>query len=165
MTNPSGLATDIDALESQGGGSSAGQAYRAELARAASGSAELEKSSSVGSDDLNSKPQDRPADARVADRKKVSGRARVNVAGGVTAAGKTIDISLTGVCILMDDMLPSKKLCSLEFDIFHVGTRYVFGVQAVSVYSVLVSGKGFKVGFQFGPRGPAAQTAIAALVA
>lgn len=164
MTNPSGLATDIDALESQGGGSSAGQAYRAELARSA-GAAELDRTSSPSLDQSDKKQQDQNAEARVAERKKVSGRARVNVAGGSTVSGKTIDISLSGVCILMEDMLPSKKLCSLEFDIFHVGTRYVFGVQAVSVYSVLVSGKGFKVGFQFGPRGPAAQTAISALIA
>jgi hypothetical protein len=65
-----------------------------------------------------------------------------------------VDISATGACVTVEDLIPGKKVYNLEFDIFHNGRRYLFAVQAVPVYSVLVSGKGYKVGFQFGPRSP-----------
>ncbi len=104
------------------------------------------------------------SDARVAERKKVSGRARVVFAGGNQRAGKMIDMSVTGACVLMDESVPVKQACSLECDIFQNGVRQVFTVAAVSVYGVLASGQGYKVGFHFGTPGAAAAITIAALL-
>lgn len=160
-----GLSPPADPpLSQMAGGSSAGQAYRAELAlqERSPGDSNPE---AVTKPQLNKAPVGANGEARAAERKKVTGRASVVSPGGAVATGKMIDISLTGACILMEDALPSKRVCALEFDIFQGGKRYAFQTQAVSVYSVLASGKGFKVGFQFGPRGPAAQSAIASLVA
>lgn len=152
------------ALTHQTGGSAAARAYRAELERKglSPGPSTVEVSAGPQS---NAAPVAASGEARAAERRKVGGRASVVVPGSAIASGKMIDISLTGACILMEGALPSKKVCTLDFDIFHGGKRYEFSAQAVSVYAVLASGKGFKVGFQFGPRGPAAQSAIAALVA
>jgi hypothetical protein len=63
--------------------------------------------------------------------------------------------------VLLDDMVPVKKVCTFECDIFQNGIRRVFSAPAVSVYGVLASGHGFKVGFQFGPRSSAALKTIA----
>ena len=79
--------------------------------------------------------------------------------------GKMLDISVTGACVLMDDMFPSRLGCVMEFDIFHDGRRHLFSTPAVSVYGVLASGKGFKVGFQFGASSQAASKSITELLA
>ncbi len=86
------------------------------------------------------------------ERKKVHGRAKVMLGGMQIAHGKMIDLSLGGACLLLDDMIAVKKVVSLDVSIFQNGKQYAFVVQAISAYNVLASGKGFKVGFQFGPR-------------
>lgn len=95
----------------------------------------------------------------------MNGRARVVLPSGEAVTGKMVDLSLTGACVMLDDMLPSRVACVLEFDIFHGGRRHVFNTPAVSVYGVLASGGGFKVGFQFGASSRAASKSIAELVA
>lgn len=98
------------------------------------------------------------------ERKLISGRVRVVRADAHTVNGKMIDLSETGACVVLDYVLPSMAACMLEVDIFHDGRHYVFSTPARAVYSVFSSGKGFKVGFQFGPRSPQASMSIAALV-
>lgn len=96
---------------------------------------------------------------RAVERKIVNGRTRVTLAGGTVAMGKLLDLSRLGASVMVDDLLAVKKSCTLDCDIFHNGKHYVFSAPAVSVHAVLVSGKGFKVGFEFGPYPPAvAQT-------
>lgn len=149
---------------SSSGGSAAGQAFRAELAR--QGMSVNTVVAKTPSAEPPEAPSRKPAnEARAVERKRVNGRARVlhNATPGL--AGKTVDISETGACILLDHTLASKTACVLEFDIFHDGKRYVFSTPAQAVYGVFSSGKGFKVGFQFGPRSPEASRCIAALVA
>lgn len=104
------------------------------------------------------------SDARVAERKKVSGRARVVFPGGNQRAGKMVDMSVTGACVLMEDPIPVKQTCTIECDIFQNGVRQVFNVPAVTVYGVLASGQGYKVGFHFRQPSAAASNAIAALL-
>ncbi len=164
MTEPHKAGMAESAVAPGTGGSAAGQAYREELARQG-------KSVESALEDLSAATAAKPpapkplGEARAAERKKVHGRARIVVAGAGAVMGKMVDISLTGACVMLDDMFPSKKNCVLEFDIFHAGQRHVFSVQALSVYGVLASGKGFKVGFQFGTVTAAAGKSIAALVA
>lgn len=138
------------------GGSAAAQAYRAEVERQGS-PAPAAPPPPVSTGPLK--------DGRAVERKRISGRARVVRAGAQTVDGKMFDLSETGACILLDSMLPSKAACVLEIEIFHDGKRYVFSTQAQAVYGIFSSGKGFKVGFQFGTRSPEAIKSIAALVA
>lgn len=148
-----------EAISPFGGGSAAGQALREQLAKDAAAKA------AVGGEPVAA-PFTRPSDARTAERKKVVGRARMVLQGGALArSGKMVDMSLTGACVLMEDMLAVKQPCTLECDIFLNGARKVFSVPAVSVYCVLASGHGFKVGFQFGARSPAASKTIADILA
>lgn len=144
-----------------GGGSAAAQAYKAQLAAEAAANATA-VASAVDDGEPQPAPMSTGADARTAERKKVTGRARIVLqSGGGSRQGKMVDISVSGVCVLLDDMVPIKKMCTLECDIFQNGTRLVFSVPAVSVYGVLASGHGFKIGFQFGPRSSAALKTIA----
>jgi hypothetical protein len=149
------------------GGSAAAQAYRAEMERQGA-SAESEQTPP------QQQPQPQPPqpasagpakNGRAVERKRMSGRARVARPGLPPLIGKMYDLSETGACILLDSMLPNKAPCVLEIEIFHDGKRHVFSTQAQAVYGIFSSGKGFKVGFQFGPRSPEASKSIAALVA
>ena len=89
-------------------------------------------------------------DARNAVRKRFSGRVKI-LADGTLVKGKVFDLSLTGTSVLIDDLLKSgRKLVKVHFDIFHQGKNYVFEAPASPVYSVLVSGSGYKIGMQFG---------------
>lgn len=137
------------------GGSAAAQAFRAEVERQGTPAAQPPQPVSTG----------QLKDGRAMERKRIGGRARVVRAGADAVVGKMYDISETGACILLDSMLPTKAACMLEIEIFHDGKRHLFTTQAQAVYGIFSSGKGFKVGFQFGPRSPEASKSIAALMA
>jgi len=165
----------MSGAKAPGGGSPAAKAYREQLARegtildplpAPPTAAPPVAPSSVspGAVAPVSTPAANTKEARAAERRKITGRARV-VVGGSEVMGKMVDISLTGVCILMEDMFPGKKMCTLECSIFVNGESQYFSVPAVSIYGVLVRGKGFNIGFQFGPRAAAAAKVIGALLA
>lgn len=150
--------TQVPAAESSSGGSDSLKAFRAILAAEAAAGI-------VHSKPVESAPHPMPEgthaartgiDARAAERKLVNGRVRVTLGGGTVIMGKMLDVSKLGASLMLEDLLAVKKTCTLDCDIFHNGKRYVFSVPALSVHAVLVSGKGFKVGFQFGPRTPAA---------
>lgn len=104
-------------------------------------------------------------ESRTAVRKKINGRARVYLPdGGNFIAGKMVDISVSGVCIMMDAPFPIKRTCNLECEVFYQGQRQLFSTQAVSVYGVLAGTAGFRVGFQFGARSPDAVRVIELLM-
>lgn len=177
MTQEMNTSHGVSVAPADGGGSAAAQAFRSQQLREAA----ADSVGSAGPDAVRVPPQQAPAakadapdaepqpapfakgsDARTAERKKVSGRARVVMQGaGASVLGKMVDISVNGACVMLDAMVPVKKMCTLECDIFQNGTRRVFNVPAVSVYGVLASGHGFKIGFQFGPRSAAALKTIA----
>jgi hypothetical protein len=95
-------------------------------------------------------PSSANKEARQALRKRFSGRVKV-LADGALVRGKVFDVSLTGASILRDDLLRSgRKLVQVQFEIFHNGKNYAFEAPAAPVYSVLVSGSGYKIGMQFG---------------
>jgi hypothetical protein len=93
-------------------------------------------------------------EARVAERRIVSGRAKLVLGGGSVNSGKMVDISTTGACVMMDDQVPAGRSATLECDIFMEGKRYVFSLPVVTVYGLLARGKGFKIGLRFGAHGP-----------
>ena len=169
MAEPVRPATEQPATAPSAGGSAAGRAYREELARQGRLpdplSAATPPTSVPATTAASATARAATVDARAAERKKVNGRARVVLPSGETAAGKMVDMSLTGACVMLEYMLPSRVACVLEFDIFHGGQRHAFSIPAVSVYGVMSSGLGFKVGFQFGAGSRAASKSIAELVA
>jgi hypothetical protein len=93
-------------------------------------------------------------DARNETRKKFAGKVKIYLQGQPINGGRLFDISMTGVSVLLENIIP-KKPYTLEIDIFHDGKRYFFNVQGIPLYNILVSGKGYKIGFQFGPPGAA----------
>lgn len=145
------------------GGSEAARLYREQLTR---------EGSMHSNDQTKSPTQATPwgsasvIDSRVAVRKKINGRARVHLtdAGEGFVAGKMIDISVSGVCVMMDAPFPIKRTCNLECEVFYQGQRQLFSTQAVSVYGVLAGTSGFRVGFQFGARSPDAVRVIELLI-
>ena len=132
-----------------GGGSHAGKAFREQM----------------GQEDKPAPPPAPPGkETRAAIRKLVSGRARFTWSGGAMS-GKMIDLSTAGACVLTEDMVPFKRVGTLECDIFHNGKRCAFSAPAVCVYSVLAGSKGVKVGFQFGPQSAPVSSTIAEIMA
>lgn len=107
---------------------------------------------------------DSASNKRAAERLKVAGRAKAMTGAGILFEGKIVDISKTGVSVLMGDMPPTKKLVTLDCNIFHNGKPHVFQIKALTVYAILSSGR-FKVGFQFEPNNPAAMKVIGQLSA
>jgi hypothetical protein len=98
---------------------------------------------------------------RLAERKMVSGKAQIALGSGFSVGGKLIDLSEGGVCVMLDDPVTIKKVCNISCNIFQNGKGYNFSLPSVVAYCVLVSGRGYKVGFQFGPRSPAVTQTIA----
>lgn len=158
--------TQVPATEPSHGGSESLKAFRAILAaEAAAGIARpppVDHAFHPGPEGASSARAG--VEARAAERKLVNGRVRVTLGGGTVIMGKMLDVSMLGASLMLEDLLAVKKTCTLDCDIFHNGKRYVFSVPAVSVHAVLASGKGFKVGFQFGPRTPAATHTLDALL-
>lgn len=93
--------------------------------------------------------------ARSAPRKPISGRARVSVEGGVARNGKLVDISESGIGIMLEDPIATKKVCMVMCDVLIDGKHVTFGARAIAAYSVLAGIKGFRIGFQFGALDPA----------
>jgi hypothetical protein len=93
-------------------------------------------------------------DARNESRKKFAGKVKIYLQNQVVDSGRLFDISMTGLSVILENILP-KKPYNLEVDVFHDGKRYYFNVQGLPLYNILVSGKGYKIGFQFGPPGTA----------
>jgi hypothetical protein len=151
------------AVEPVFGGGHAAQAFRLQQAREGvltPAAAHATVAAALGKGATNLSP-----DARAAERKIVNGRARLSANGAPSVTGKLVDISLTGACILMEEMPAVKKIGTLDCDIFHNGQRYLLQVQALCVYGVLAGNRGFKVGYQFGPRSHEAEKTLAALLA
>lgn len=118
-----------------------------------------------GGEALGSDAAAAPAAARItprlAERKVVSGKAQIALGSGFSIGGKLIDLSEGGVCAMLDDPITIKKVCNITCSIFQNGKSYKFSLPSVVAYCVLVSGRGYKVGFQFGPRSPEVTQTIA----
>ncbi len=144
------------------GGSQAARLYREQLMREGNMHSNDQTKSPAQATSWGSASVIESVDSRVAVRKKINGRARVHLtdAGGSFVAGKLVDISVSGVCIMMDAPFPIKRTCNLECEVFYQGQRQLFSTQAVSVYGVLAGTAGFRVGFQFGARSPDAVRVI-----
>lgn len=63
--------------------------------------------------------------------------------------GYTQDISVGGVCIVLDDRIPQGVICPIRFELHVKGKIHTITTMARSVYGVFASQGGFRVGFEF----------------
>lgn len=62
--------------------------------------------------------------------------------------GRTVDISISGICIMLDAPLAAGESCVIAFEVPLNGTIRKLMVSAKSVYSIF-GGEGFRTGLQF----------------
>ena len=101
--------------------------------------------------------------SRAAPRKPITGRARVSIEGGAARNGKLVDISESGVGIMLDDPVPTKKVCMVMCETFMDGKRVTFGARSIAAFCVLAGNKGYRIGFQFGALEPATSKIVSDL--
>lgn len=94
------------------------------------------------------KPAPLLKESRAVPRKLFSGRAKVAY-DKFSWPGRVLDLSLHGFSAIFDDPIRVGTSCSVSCDIFSAGITHHFVSSALAIQSVLVSGKGFRVGFQF----------------
>lgn len=97
------------------------------------------------------------------ERTLVQGAVSMRLAGGFPQIGKLQDASRIGLSALVDIQMPMGKIYELQVKAFRNGRIFEFTVQAVCVHSTL-SGRGFKMGFKFGPMNEATTECVAALI-
>lgn len=96
---------------------------------------------------------------RVAPRKILRCRARIVVQGGPTLNGKTVDISISGICVMVDGPVPVGHTCMLIFEAMLKGVPKQVNATGKAVYSIF-SRDGFRTGFQFSQLTPACTAII-----
>jgi hypothetical protein len=74
--------------------------------------------------------------------------------GGATLNGKTVDISASGICIMVDGPVPVGNTCMILFEAMVKGAPKQVNASGKAVYSIF-SREGFRTGFQFGQLTPA----------
>jgi hypothetical protein len=88
-------------------------------------------------------------DIRIAPRKVLRCRAKVMISGGRPPLnGRTVDISTSGICIMLEAPLQAGESCVISFEAPVKGTIRKVMVSANAVYSIY-SGEAFRTGFQF----------------
>lgn len=88
-------------------------------------------------------------DTRIAPRKVLRCRAKVMLNGGrPPLMGRTVDISTSGICLMLDGPLVAGESCVIAFEAPVKGTMRKVMASAKAVYSIC-SGEGFRIGFQF----------------
>lgn len=89
------------------------------------------------------------SDTRIAPRKVLRCRAKVMLdRGRPPMMGKTVDISVSGICIMLEGSLATGESCVISFEAPVKGTMRKVMASAKAVYSIC-SGDSFRTGFQF----------------
>jgi len=87
-------------------------------------------------------------------RYPLHGRVQVALSNKLVLSGHTIDISIGGVCILLEDQIPLNVVFPIRFEMVIKGKTHVITAQARSIYGVFASGGGFRVGLAFTENDP-----------
>jgi hypothetical protein len=88
-------------------------------------------------------------DTRIAPRKVLRCRAKVMLNGGrPPVMGRTVDISTSGISLMLDVSLPAGESCVISFEAPVNGTMRKLMVSAKAVYSIC-GADGFRIGMQF----------------
>jgi hypothetical protein len=89
-----------------------------------------------------------PSNLRSEERKKLHCATTVLFRDSPAMAGKAIDISFNGMCMLLPESLENGKECLVTFEATVAGNKYKVAVRATPIYSVY-SGDSFRTGFKF----------------
>jgi len=103
-------------------------------------------------------------DLRAESRKVLRCTARIVLNNATQIKGRTLDISMGGISVMLDEPLAVQQQCSIEFDAPVGGKIVNVNVMAKSTYCTCVGTSGFRVGFQFGQKSEAALKAIRQLM-
>lgn len=82
-------------------------------------------------------------------RYPLRGRVQVAVSSQHIVSGYTRDISVGGVCVLLQDQIPVNVVYPIRFEMPIKGKIHVITAEAKSIYGVFASGGGFRVGLAF----------------
>ena len=85
---------------------------------------------------------------RQAARKILRCRALIRTEDGEIAQGKTMDISLDGVCIVLERLIPDEQMCELRFEIVANGQLHLFQAKARLIYCICTNFS-YRAGFRF----------------
>jgi len=82
------------------------------------------------------------------------GRAQLALPNHSVLSGHTLDISVSELCILLDDQIPLGVVYSIRFELLLKGEIHVVTALARSTYGVFASSGGFRVGLAFKDEDP-----------
>jgi len=88
-------------------------------------------------------------EVRRSTRYPVRGRVQVALPNQIILSAHTVDISVEGICIVLQDQIPTGVVCPIRFEMTVNGKDHVITAQAKSIYFVLAGGDGFRAGFAF----------------
>jgi len=88
-------------------------------------------------------------EGRGPERRLVHGRAALQLVCGSIQQGRLIDLAFGSAGVFMNVSLRPGTVFTFQCDCFANGRRHVFEVPAEAIYTVLVSGKGFRMGVRF----------------
>jgi hypothetical protein len=97
---------------------------------------------------------------RQSNRIAVTGWAHIHDGRPESVAVRVNELSISGFSIFLDFQLRFSGDYSLQLSIFRHGKSYIFDVQAHCIYATLVSGKGFRHGFEFSSLNKIAKLAL-----
>jgi len=89
------------------------------------------------------------AEPRGAARKLLHAQARVALPGGAVLRGKTIDLSLSGVSLLVAEQIPVGQVCPVAIETLLNGKAVRITARAKIVYSILKGTDGYRTGMHF----------------
>jgi hypothetical protein len=82
-------------------------------------------------------------------RYPLHGRVQVALPNRTVVAGRTLDVAVGGICVLLDDQILAGTSCTLRFELRSKGATNLVTAVAKVVYGVFASQGGYRVGFQF----------------
>jgi len=89
-----------------------------------------------------------------ATRYPMRGRVQVALPNQTILSGYTLDISVGGICIILQDQIPVGVHFPIRFEMAVKGKIHVVTAQTKSIYGVFASGGGFRVGLGFRENDP-----------
>ena len=86
---------------------------------------------------------------RVEPRKIMRYAARISTNNGVSIKGRTIDISMSGISLMLEEPIVASQRCTIGFEALVSGKMVKIIVGAKVAYCTCVGTSGFRVGLQF----------------
>lgn len=102
-------------------------------------------------------------EARRAPRKNLRARAQVAAPAEPVQNGWTVDVSVSGVCIMLAEQVQNGAKCVIRFEVPVDTQKKIVQAAATAVYCVCVGRQGFRVGFHFSEPDPVRTNTIKAL--